>query len=259
MAVLLKNLVARSPQVEDLEALSELLAACEDAEGSAAGHSLEDVLSYWQRPDFHLATDAWVIVTTQGQIVGFACVWHEDHVQVTTFLCVHPGYRQRGIGTLLLRMVEVRARQHVRLAPDGARVVLRGVVSKANAGARRLFEQEGYAAGRQFLRISYVLAEEGGTLPAECFWQKLTVDMCREQDQLVGAPVFYDRDGLCSVRACRVYEKELRPATRADEREPNLEVLGRHEGRNQEREEYHEHRQRCDHSHTLPGRACSHL
>lgn len=228
MAVLLKNLVARSPQAGDREALSELLAACEDAEESAAGLSLEDVLSHWQRPDFHLANDAWVIVTTQGQIVGFACVWREDHVQISTFLCVHPDYRQRGIGTLLLRMVEVRARQHVRLAPAGARVLLRGVISKANAGARRLFEQEGYIAGRQFLRLCCVLAEESGASPVERAWQKLAVDISREQDRLVGAPALYDRDGLCSVQACRVYEKELRPATRVDERGADLEILGRH-------------------------------
>src|SRR5690242_3334154 len=102
MAVLLKNLVARAPQTDDLGALSELIALCERSEDGMVGSTLEDVLTQWRQPDFHLANDAWVIVTTRGQIVGFACVWQEDDTRMATFLCVHPEYRNRGIGTLLL-------------------------------------------------------------------------------------------------------------------------------------------------------------
>lgn len=228
MAVFLKNLVVRAPQTEDREALCELVAACEETEEGAVGTSLEDVLSHWQQPDFHLANDAWVIVTTQGQIVGFACVWHENHVQISTFLCVRPEYRRRGIGTLLLRLVEVRARQHASQAPAGARVVLRGVSGKTSRGARRLFEQEGYAPGRQFLRISFFLAEDTGVQPVAQARQRLNVDLSLEQGQLIGAAPLYDRDGLCSVRAYRVYEKELRPAARLSESGSDLEALGRH-------------------------------
>jgi ribosomal protein S18 acetylase RimI-like enzyme len=228
MAVLLKNLVARAPQTEDLEALSELITVCENAEDGATGGSLEDLLSQWQRPDFHLANDAWVIVTIRGQIVGFACVWHEDHTQISTFLCVHPEYRNRGIGTLLLRLVEMRARQHLRLAPLGVRVVLRGVISKANEGAQRLFEREGYAPGRQFLRISFSLAEDTGALSVAHAQQKLKADVSVEQGRLIGAAPLYDRDGLCSVRMYKIYEKELRPAIQASEKGEDLEALGRH-------------------------------
>lgn len=228
MAVLLKNLVARTPQTEDREALSELIAVCEGAEDGAAGSSLEDVLSQWQRPDFHLANDAWVIVTTRGQIVGFACVWREHCTQISTFLCVHPEYRNRGIGTLLLRLVEVRARQHVRLAPADAWVVLRGVISKANEGAQRLFEREGYAPGRQFLRISFSLAEDTGALPVADAQQKLKADVSLEQGRLIGAAPLYDRDGLCSVRVYKTYEKDLRPAAQATEEGADLEALGSH-------------------------------
>jgi GNAT superfamily N-acetyltransferase len=211
MAVLLKNLVARTPTTKDLTELAELVALCERSEDSAVGSSWEDLLPQWQRPDFHLANDAWVIVTTRGQIVGFASVWHEDHTQISTFVCVHPEYRNRGIGTLLLRLVEVRARQHIRLARPEARVVLRGLISGANMGARRLFEREGYRPGRQFLRISFRLAEDTGDLPVGDAQQKLRADVSVEQGRLLGATPLYDRDGLCSVCLYRTYEKELRP------------------------------------------------
>lgn len=227
MAVLLKNLTARAPKAEDLAVLSELIVSCEGAEDGVTGSSLEDLLPEWQRPDFHLANDAWVIVTTRGQIVGFACVWHEEHTRISTFVCVHPQYRNRGIGTLLLRMAEVRARQHIRLASPEARVVLLGLVNKANEGAQRLFEREGYQVGRQFLRISFSLAENIEELP-ESAQRKLRVDVGLEQQgQLPGSTPLYDRDGLCSVYLYKTYEKELRPAVQVcDDADTDLEALG---------------------------------
>ena len=213
MAVLLKNLMARTPNTEDFAALSELVRLCENSNDSMVGSTLDELLSEWQRPDFHLADDAWVIVTTRGQIVGFACVWHEEHTRISTFICVHPDYRNRGIGTLLLRMAEVRARQHIRLACPDERVVLQGLINSANAGAYRLFEREGYRVGRSFLRISFTLAEEIGAQTPPGMPRKLKVDIGLEQQgRLLGATPLCDQDALCSVYLYRTYEKELRPA-----------------------------------------------
>src|SRR5574340_71523 len=119
MAVLLKNLLARSPRMEDLISITELIQACDVDEYGLVDSTMEDLASYWNQPGFNLDTDAWVIVTNKGQVVGFSCVWHRDYEQVFTFVCVHPGYRGRVIGTLLLRLVEERARQLVRKARSG--------------------------------------------------------------------------------------------------------------------------------------------
>src|SRR5207245_7595669 len=134
MAVLLKNLLARSPKFEDMVAITELIKACDVDEYGIADSTMEDLSSNWHQPGFNLATDAWVIVTNKGQIVGFACVWHKDYVQIDTFVCVHPEYRGRGIGTLLLRLVEERARQHARNACPGSHVTLNSTVSSVNEG-----------------------------------------------------------------------------------------------------------------------------
>ena len=227
MAVLLKNLTARTPNTEDLAALSELVRLCESREEIMAGSILEELLSEWQRPDFHLANDAWVIVTSRGQIVGFACVWHEEHTLISTFICVHPDYRNRGIGTLLLRMAEVRARQHIRLASPEQRVVLQGLVTSANEGAQRLFEREGYRVGRPFLRISFTLAEESAASTRPTSSRKLKLDVSLEQQgQVLGATPLCDRDALCSVRLYQIYEKELRPAQCCDDVKADLQALG---------------------------------
>ncbi len=228
MAVLLKNLMARTPNTEDLAALAELVRLCESNEDSMVGSTLEELLSEWQRPDFHLADDAWVIVTTRGQVVGFACVWHEEHTRISTFICVHPEYRNRGIGTLLLRMVEKRARQHVRLAGSEQRVVLQGLINTANVGAHRLFEREGYQVGRPFLRVSFALAEGHGSPLASLVPRRLKVDIGLEQQgSLLSATPFCDQDALCSVHLYRTYEKELRPAARCRDIVPgDLQMLG---------------------------------
>lgn len=229
MAVLLKNLVARTPKMGDLNAITELVTLCESAEYGIADSSLEELLSHWHQADFHLAKDAWVIVTTRGQIVGFACVWHEHHVRISTAIFIHPEYRNRGIGTLLLRMAEERARQHMRLAEAGKRVVLLGQVSRENESAQRLFEREGYKPGRQFLRISFALAEDTGDLPVPLGQKRLRADVSLEQGRLIGAAPLYDRDGLCSARFYRMYEKELRPAREEDDMTEMLDnALGLH-------------------------------
>lgn len=212
MAVLLKNLVARTPQLEDLNAISELMALCESVEHGVADRTPKDLLSHWQKPDFRLANDAWVIVTTREQMVGFACVDYGEYALVSTFVCVHPDYRNRGIGTLLLRMVEMRAREHVHLVVPGAYVVLRGLVDQTNQEAQRLFEREGYKPGRRFLRISFSLAEDTEALVAPDARQRYQTDISLESGHTFGDLPLYDRDGLCSVRVYKTYEKELRPA-----------------------------------------------
>lgn len=212
MPVLLKDLVARAPQTTDVDAIAVLVDTCERVEGGRTDSLWEDVLFHWQQPNFHLGKDAWVIVTTRGRMVGFACVWHEEHTLISTFVCVHPDYHHRGIGTLLLRLVEVRARQQSLLAAPGTRVVLRGLLNKASQNEQRLFEREGYKAGHQLLRIAFTLVEEKDELPIPDVQRQGQAEISIEHHQLREATPFYDRDGLCRVHVYQTYEKELRPA-----------------------------------------------
>ncbi|HEX7733290.1 MAG TPA: GNAT family N-acetyltransferase [Ktedonobacteraceae bacterium] len=227
MAVLLKNLLARALNAKDLVALGELVRLCVEAEECVAGGPLGELLAGQPRLDLLLENDAWVIVTTRGQLAGFACIWREEDTHMTTFLCVHPNYRKRGIGTLLLRMAEVRAREYTRQAAPGQRVVMRGAINSANEGAQRLFEREGYQAGRAFLRISCSLNEESELQELPLAARKLTLDVGLGQpDQPLAATVLEDRDVLCSVSLHRTYEKELRPASQQVGAPISLEAVG---------------------------------
>ena len=227
MAVLLKNLLARSPKMEDMVAITELIRACDVDEYGLVDSTMEDLTSNWHQPGFNLATDAWVIVTNKGQAVGFTCVWHRDYEQIFTFVCVHPEYRGRGIGTLLLRLVEERARQHVRNARPGSRVTLCGTVSSLNEQAKRLYEREGYAAIRKIWRI-----EVGANDSREesSLHTAFKADLDIMSQRLIDATNLYDLDAVYIIREYEVYEKELRageklPASLEDELKVLLAVV----------------------------------
>jgi ribosomal protein S18 acetylase RimI-like enzyme len=207
MAVLLKNLLARAPEMEDLVAITELITACDIAEYGIADSTMGDLASNWHQPGFNLATDAWVIVTNKGQTVGFACVWHRDYEQIFTFVCVHPEYRSRGIGTLLLRLVEERARQHVRNARPGARVTLCGTVNSLNEQAKRLFEREGYTSIRKIWRI---VVGSNDSVDKSSRYHADKADLVVDSQRLVDATPLYDLDAIYIIREYVVYEKELR-------------------------------------------------
>jgi ribosomal protein S18 acetylase RimI-like enzyme len=207
MAVLLKNLLARAPYVEDLVAISELVKACDIAEFGVADSTMEDLVSNWHQSSFNLAQDAWVIVTNTGRLVGFACVWHRDYEQISTFVCVHPEFRSRGIGTLLLRLVEERARQHVRNAQPGIRVSICGIVNSLNEQAKRLFEREGYT---QICKTWRIAVGPNDSIERSSRHSDIKADLEVDLQRLVGATQLYDLDAIYIMREYDVYEKELR-------------------------------------------------
>ena len=227
MAVLLKNLLARAPKMEDLGAIKELITACDIAEYGIADSTMEDLASNLYQPGFNLAQDAWVIVTNKGQLVGFACVWHRDYEQISTFVCVHPEYRSRGIGTLLLRLVEERARQLMQNARMGIRVTLCGTVSSINEQAQRLFEREGYIPIRKFWRIA---VGPNDSMEKPLRHDNIKVDLDIDSQCLAGASRLYDLDAIYVIREFDVYEKELRAGEQLyvgtnDELDDDLKVL----------------------------------
>lgn len=207
MAVLLSNLSARVPKTDDLEAIARLIIACDIAEYGMPDCTIEHLLSDWQGSEFNLETDAWVIVTMRGEFVGYACVWRKPSTDVYMYTCVHPEYRGRGIGTLLLRLCEERARQHMRQVPGGTRVALNSTVSDVNVAAGRLLEREGYTIVRSFWRIAIKLDESY----RKSYWRRrLKIDLDVDSKCINGAAQHDEHDGIYIIRQYNTYEKELR-------------------------------------------------
>lgn len=147
----------RAPRPDEAPAVYALIVASEVAEfGEATGYSLGDLEGNWRTID--IGRDAWVAVAPDGSLAGYAYVSDRRHVRVDAEGYVHPDHVGRGIGTALVRSAETRARDHVPLAPDGARVVAQNWINARNAAARGILEAEGYAPGRHFWQMEIALA-----------------------------------------------------------------------------------------------------
>jgi len=154
-----KDFSVHAPTMGDIERVANLIDTCEIAERGEPGFALEDLRVDWVKPDFNLETDAWVVVTPEERIVGYAVMFNRENVRLYVLTYVHPEYRNRGIGTHLARMGETRARQQVPEAPPGVRVSVFNPVSSSNHAARALLEQEGYSLSRHFWHMQIDMDE----------------------------------------------------------------------------------------------------
>jgi ribosomal protein S18 acetylase RimI-like enzyme len=217
--IVLSGLVARSPRPGDLPAVRALLAACAQAEGNEESDrdQQEELQSIWQRPDFHLQSDACLILSRWNQTVGYGAIWPEQPASRRFRLSVHvhPEYRHRGIGTLLLRLIEQRARTLIVEAalPEATLVV---AVAEANLAARELLEREGYRLLKSFWRIVIDLLDSPAAWPAD---GRLTLEL----DEHPRSPTEQQPSGRSALvgRWC-LYEKCLHADSRPGQSEASL-------------------------------------
>ena len=156
--VLPPGAVLRAPTMDDLPAVAALVIASDVADYGAPTFSEGELRSEWK--DLDLAADVRIVVLEDGQLAGYGAVGARgNNVRLDAEVYVHPQHTGRGVGTALVRWTEAWAREHVPLAPEGARVLLNNYINGRNAAARTLLEGEGYAAARHFLEMVIDLDE----------------------------------------------------------------------------------------------------
>lgn len=150
----------RAPRAGDLDAVVQLIAACELADEGDVEVSRDDVRGSWERARFSLDVDAWVVEAAGGVIAAYGDMWpREDYAHIEAGGYVHPAHRGRGIGGWLVRTMVGRAREMAAEAAPGTRVLLRSVAIAARADACELFESQGFTQGRHFWRMVIDLSE----------------------------------------------------------------------------------------------------
>lgn len=149
MIVRLHNLSARVLQMKDREAVKALFVIGDRVEHASA----EDLSTVWTASGFNLKTDAWGIVTRTGEIVGYAAVQRCEDAQLVFAARVHPAYTERGIETLLIWLVEERARRMMGEFPVHHRVTLSYTANGLNETIIQTLEREGYVQTRSFWRL----------------------------------------------------------------------------------------------------------
>lgn len=144
--ILAPSLRLRPAQWADLNAVAQLIYDVCEADGdTTVAVTPEELKLEWQTPEFNIETDGLVAVTEDGQIVGYEeFVDEHEHSKLRTDGYVHPGFKGLGIGTSLLRMIEVRAREDIALAQPEVRVVLHSTMDSHDQDGRSIHENEGY-------------------------------------------------------------------------------------------------------------------
>lgn len=145
----------RRPTSDVLGAVLAFMIEVTTAEFGEPDYSEGELRDEWSNLD--LTADDWLVEAAGGDLLGYTTVRHRAHVRLDADGYVHPWHEGRGVGTLLVRLTEGRAMEHVRLAPPDARVVLNNGINGRNERARRLLEGEGYALERHFWRMSLTL------------------------------------------------------------------------------------------------------
>ncbi|MBC8077177.1 MAG: GNAT family N-acetyltransferase [Chloroflexales bacterium] len=163
MASPLSDLRIRPATLADLEPVARLIVACDEAITGESSYEdeLDSLRSDWTRyADTILATDSWVVLTPDDQIVGYELAFDLESPEAAS--CdgyVHPAHTERGIGTQLLRLAVSRVRAATAGLAPGQPVRLRANVYSSDEAARRLFEGEGFQIARHFWQMRIALHE----------------------------------------------------------------------------------------------------
>ena len=106
----------------------------------------------------NLSTDSWLVLSSTGQVVGFAWIEAIEHARMFMQTYVHPDHQDQGIDTYLLQSLEQWALAQVPLVAPDIRISLLTSALKQNEAAQKTLLQHGFHIARSFWRMSIDLS-----------------------------------------------------------------------------------------------------
>lgn len=150
----------RRARADDVEAVTALVAASQEAFQGEAEISRASVLRKWRAPRFDLERDAWLVQTDDGRVVAFGAVREADPGRgFEGNFTIHPDYYGRGLGMYILGRLEKRVRASVAASGVDAGV-LHTWTGADNPAERELFATAGYRRVAVFSRMEKDLGPE---------------------------------------------------------------------------------------------------
>lgn len=153
------SLSLRAAAWADVNAVAKLIYDVCEADGdTTVAVSPEDLEHSWREAGFTLETDAFVVETAEGRIIGYEEFFNEkSHVDLNADGYVHPEFKGRGIGTALVQRVEERAREEIKLAEPDLRAFIRCTTDGRDEIGQSLLRNLDYAPVRYHWRMEIKL------------------------------------------------------------------------------------------------------
>lgn len=158
-ATLPQGYQVRRPTMEDLYAVYHVLETYDIADFGEPDISLDDMRTLWNSDMFHLETDAWLVISPEGKVVGYADVDQRAHVKLYGMIRMLPEHANRGIEDYLLQLIEEWGKAQIPLAPEHARVSLVSWVSSRSEGEQQILQRAGFREVRRHWRMDIDLNE----------------------------------------------------------------------------------------------------
>jgi mycothiol synthase len=156
------NLSLRPAHWADLDAVAQLIYDVCEADGDVTvATTPDDLANSWKNEGFSLERDAFLVETHDGHIVGYEEFFHAkgQYHDLNADGYIHPKFRGLGIGTTLLRTVEARAREEMKLAEPDLRVFIRSTIDNKDELGHTVLKSEGYFPIRYHWRMEIKLQE----------------------------------------------------------------------------------------------------
>jgi len=149
----LQKFIIKHPTLENAQAITDLVSFCDIEEIGEPDITLSDVLDMWN--SIQIDTDAWIVLSTTNEIIGYGFVEVTGVNRMDTCVFVHPQYKNQGIGSLLLKKIEERAKVLAK-GKDGGQKLM-NQIPFTNTAARNLVVDRGYQFSRLYERMKIEL------------------------------------------------------------------------------------------------------
>ena len=148
----------RTPTRDDLPAIAAVIAASDIHDVGAADFSREQLEESWRSGEVDPA-NAWLVEDAAGAAAAYLQMeLHPGHL-ADAVGGVHPEHRGRGLGRLILRLSERRARELRSVRDTSVSKALANWIMHGTEDARRLLLDEGYRHARSFFRMAITLEQ----------------------------------------------------------------------------------------------------
>jgi mycothiol synthase len=153
------SLRLRAATRADVHPVADLIYSVCEADGDVTVATTPENLEHaWREDGFNPETDAFVVQTADGRIVGYEELANEQsfaHFSADGY--VHPDFKGRGIGTALITRAEERALAMMKQAEPDLRVYIHAAADGKDETGREMFAHLSYQIVRYFWRMEITL------------------------------------------------------------------------------------------------------